>query len=93
MLPLLVSTAHGSMQIKCTKFSVRYQEAGPKIAAIFSILESYRKFGVPVHQYLEEILPGLADRSILSLTGLTPAAYAAKRAKQLIPNKSISSTM
>ena len=57
------------------------KEAGPKIAAIFSIVESCRKLGVPIRQYLADILPGLADRSIHSLTELTPSAYAAKMAK------------
>jgi transposase len=57
------------------------KEAGPKIAAIFSIVESCRKLGVPIRQYLADILPGLADRSILSLSELTPKAYAATLAK------------
>ena len=57
------------------------KEAGPKIAALFSIVESCRKLGVPIRQYLADVLPGLADRSIQSLAELTPAAYAAKIAK------------
>jgi transposase len=57
------------------------KEAGPKIAAIFSIVESCRKLNVPIRQYLADVLPGLADRSIQSLAELTPAAYAAKIAK------------
>jgi hypothetical protein len=57
------------------------KEAGPKIAAIFSIVESCRKLNIPIRQYLLDVLPGLADRSIQSLVGLTPAAYAAKIAK------------
>lgn len=57
------------------------KEAGPKIAAIFSIVESCRKLGVPIRQYLADVLPGLADRSIQQLTRLTPAAYAAELAK------------
>jgi transposase len=57
------------------------EEAGPKIAAIFSIVESCRKLNVPIRQYLADILPGLADRSIHSLDEITPAAYAAKMAK------------
>jgi transposase len=57
------------------------KEAGPKIAAIFSIVESCRKLGVPIRQYLADVLPGLADRSIHDLAGLTPTAYAAKMAK------------
>ncbi|MDR3723736.1 MAG: transposase [Terracidiphilus sp.] len=57
------------------------KEAGPKIAAIFSIVESCRKLNIPIRQYLLDVLPGLADRSIQSLTEFTPAAYAAKMAK------------
>ena len=57
------------------------KEAGPKIAAIFSIVESCRKLGVSIRHYLADVLPGLADRSIQSLAELTPAAYAAKMAK------------
>jgi len=57
------------------------KEAGPKIAAIFSIVESCRKLGVPIRKYLADVLPGLADRSIQSLAELTPAAYAAKIVK------------
>ena len=56
------------------------KEAGPKIAAIFSIVESCRKLNIPIRQYLLDVLPGLADRSIQSLTEFTPAAYAAKMA-------------
>jgi transposase len=57
------------------------KEAGPKIAAIFSIVESCRKLGLPIRQYLADVLPGMADRSIQSLADLTPTAYAAKLAK------------
>ena len=57
------------------------KEAGPKIAAIFSIVESCRKLGVPIRQYLADVLPGLTGRSIHALVQLTPAAYAAKLAK------------
>jgi len=57
------------------------KEAGPKIAAIFSIVESCRKLEVPIRKYLADVLPGLADRSIKQLAGLTPTAYAAANAK------------
>jgi transposase len=57
------------------------KEAGPKIAALFSIVESCRKLAVPIRKYLADTLPGLADRSIKSLADLTPTAYAAKQAK------------
>ena len=57
------------------------KEAGPKIAAIFSVVESCRKLGVPIRKYLADVLPGLADRSIHDLAGITPATYAADLGK------------
>ncbi len=53
------------------------KEAGPKIAAIFSVVESCRRLNIPIRKYLADVLPGLANRSIQSLAELTPAAYAA----------------
>jgi len=57
------------------------KEAGPKIAAIFSIVESCRKLGIPIRQYLAETLPGLADCPIHNLANRTPTAYAASMTK------------
>jgi len=57
------------------------KEAGPRIAAIFSIVESCRKLGVPIRKYLADVLPGLVDRSIQSLAELTPTAYGLRLAK------------
>ena len=57
------------------------KEAGPRIAAIFSVVESCRRLGVPIRKYLAATLPGLANRSIQTLAGLTPVAYADKQAK------------
>lgn len=57
------------------------QQAGPKIAAIFSVVESCRRLGIPIRKYLADVLPGLANRSIHNLAGLTPGAYVAKSAK------------
>ena len=51
------------------------------VREIDCIVESCRRLGVPIRQYLLDVLPGLADRSIQSLTELTPTAYAAKMAK------------
>lgn len=53
------------------------KEAGPKIAAIFSAIESCRRLNIPIRRYLAAVLPGLANRSIQSLAELTPSAYAA----------------
>ena len=53
-------------------------QAGPRIAAILSVIESCRRLRVPVRQYLAAILPGLADMPIQSVARLTPSAWAAK---------------
>jgi transposase len=39
------------------------QEAGPRIAAILSIVETCRRLQIPIRGYLRAILPGLASRS------------------------------
>jgi transposase len=51
-------------------------QAGPKIAAILSIVESCRRLKVSVRDYLSAILPGLADVPISRLSGPTPAGWA-----------------
>jgi transposase len=53
-------------------------QAGPKVAAILSIIESCRRLKVPVRDYLGAVLPGLANTSIQRLAELTPAAWAAR---------------
>jgi hypothetical protein len=54
------------------------QQAGPRVAAILSVVESCRRLRIPVREYLNEILPGLAKRSIQQVVDLTPAAWAAR---------------
>jgi transposase len=55
------------------------EQAGPKVAAILSVIESCRRIKVPVREYLASVLPGLASRSIRSVPELTPAAWARSR--------------
>ena len=50
-------------------------QAGPKTAAILSVVESCRRLKLPVRHYLAAVLPGLADRPIQRLPDLTPAAW------------------
>jgi hypothetical protein len=52
-------------------------QAGPKVAAILSVVESCRRLRISVRDYLAAILPGLADVSIQRLLTLTPAAWVA----------------
>ena len=53
-------------------------QAGPKVAAILSIVETCRRLEIPVREYLAAVLPGLAGTSIQKLAELTPAAWAAR---------------
>ena len=54
------------------------QQAGPKVAAILSIVETCRRLKIPIRKYLAAVLPGLADISIQRLAELTPTAWAAQ---------------
>ena len=53
-------------------------KAGPKVAAILSIIETCRRLKVPARDYLSAILPGLADTAVRRLPELTPRAWAAQ---------------
>jgi transposase len=55
------------------------QQAGPKVAAILSIVETCRRMKIPIRDYLAAVLPGIADISIQRLADLPPAAWAARR--------------
>jgi hypothetical protein len=52
------------------------QQAGPKVAAILSVVETCRRIDIPVRDYLAAVLPGLADTPMHRLAQLTPAAWA-----------------
>jgi hypothetical protein len=53
-------------------------QAGPKIAAILSTIESCRRLKIPGRDYFRDVLPGLADAAIQRVAELTPAAWAAR---------------
>ena len=40
------------------------RHAGPKVAAIVSIVETSRRLKIPIREYLAGVLPGIADVSI-----------------------------
>jgi hypothetical protein len=54
------------------------EQAGPRVAAIISVIESCRRLKIPVRDYLADILPGLANIPLQRIAELTPAAWAAK---------------
>jgi len=53
-------------------------QAGPKVAAILSVVETCRRLDIRARDYLSAVLPGLAEVSIQKLAGLTPAAWAVR---------------
>lgn len=55
------------------------EQAGPKVAAILSVIESCRRLKLPVREYLASVLPGLANLSVQRVRQYTPAAWAASR--------------
>jgi transposase len=54
------------------------KEAGPRVAAIISIVETCRRLNLRVRDYLGSVLPGLADFPINRVAELTPSAWAAR---------------
>jgi transposase len=54
-------------------------QAGPKVAAIFSVIESCRRLGVPTKDYLLDVLPGMSRRTRSEYTQLTPARWLSTR--------------
>jgi transposase len=52
------------------------EQAGPRVAAIFSVIESCRRLTIPVRGYLAEVLQGLAYAPVQRIAELTPAAWA-----------------
>lgn len=55
------------------------EEAGPRVAALLSVVESCRRMGIPLREYLACVLPGLATLSIQRIHSCTPAAWVASR--------------
>jgi transposase len=53
------------------------QQAGPKVAAILSVVETCRRLKLSVRDYLAAVLPALSDRKMNEVKMLTPLAHAA----------------
>jgi len=48
------------------------EQAGPRVAAILSVVESCRRLKIPIRKYLADILPGLANASLQHVPEITP---------------------
>jgi transposase len=57
-------------------------EAGPKIAAIASIVETCRRLDINLRAYLLDVLPRLGDWPLNRVSELTPTAWKATQAKK-----------
>ena len=53
--------------------------SGPKVAAILSVVESCRRLGLPVKDYLMAVLPGMSQRRHSEAAHLTPARWKASQ--------------
>jgi transposase len=53
-------------------------KSGPKVAAILSVVESCRRLGVPVKDYLLAVLPGLNHRKYSEAAQFTPTRWKGK---------------
>ncbi|NDJ15211.1 MAG: IS66 family transposase [Acidobacteriia bacterium] len=59
------------------------EAAGAKVAAMLSVVESCRRLGLPVKQYLAEVLPGLNHKLRSEVRLITPRRWAASRSSGL----------
>ncbi len=58
-------------------------EAGPKVAAIGSIVETCRRLDINLRPYLRDVLPKLGQWPINRVNELTPTAWKAAQAKKV----------
>jgi transposase len=55
------------------------EQAGPRVAAIISIVETCRRLKIPVRKYLSAVLPGLENFPTSRVNELTPVAWFAQK--------------
>src|SRR5437773_9362621 len=66
-------------------------KAGPKVAALFSIVESCRRLGVPVKDYMLDVLPGMDRRKLSEMAQLTPSRWSASHIRMEAKRKALES--
>jgi transposase len=55
------------------------ERAGPRVAAILSVIETCRRLDIAIRHYLRSVLPGLADFPANRVSELTPASWTRRR--------------
>jgi transposase len=58
------------------------EQAGPKVAAVLSVVETCRRLKIPVREYLASVLPGLGNVPVQRVSQYTPAVWAASRSSK-----------
>ena len=59
------------------------EKAGPKVAAILSVVETCRRLKLPLRDYLAGVLPGLGNVSMQRVGQYTPAVWAASQSSKV----------
>jgi len=59
-------------------------KSGPKVAAILSVVESCRRLGVPVKEYLLAVLPGMKSKETIGSHSAHPGATEHRVAPDLV---------
>jgi hypothetical protein len=67
-----------------TRSHIGSEQAGPRVAAILSVVETCRRLNIPIREYLCSILPGLANFPINRIAELTPACWPARAKLQTL---------
>jgi transposase len=58
------------------------EQAGPKVAAVLSVVETCRRLQIPARAYLAWVLPGLGNVPMQRVSQYTPATWAATRSSK-----------
>ena len=62
------------------------EKAGPKIAAILSVLATCQRLGISAREYLLDVLPRIGSSSAAGVKNLTPQVWAKSRGKPSEPS-------
>jgi transposase len=57
------------------------EQAGPRVAAILSVVESCRRLKIPIRNYIADILPGLANAPVQRIADIIPAVWTTRHSQ------------
>ena len=74
-----LSRVRGALGGRRDEVRIRLLKSIGASAAILSVVESCRRIGVSVKEYLADVLPGMERRPLSQVATLTPARWSAAR--------------